>query len=421
MASALPLALGHGFMTEPASRNKVANIAMKEFCPHCLQSGGPPTVSSRAGGLWPSKDAPESHGLCGDPVQGAAVETKWRSETYLVPTPVQKSYTGGEVAEFDVEVRAHHSGHFEFRICETGLDGKSLASRAAGQECLNTWLLERAPPLNTCTANDAEPDCQPLDTDHPERWYLPPSKGGTEKYKMRYVIPADLTCTQCTMQWYWSTGNTCLYDSGYITYFEKMEAAGWPAQQWCSFCSEGVGATCGGGQYAEEFWNCADIEVRPGGAGTLLPQTTTQMTESSVMSTTTQVASTAAPPPSTAAPQPEPSPAPEPSPQPEGCAALWGKCAGEGWTGPTCCESGNYCKYQDKWYSQCIPGSKPVLSEMTALRLRRHKAHSTLHSSSGAALLELSSQVSRGEMLDDDFGVEPEPQLSTARIAEEEL
>lgn len=35
------------------------------------------------------------------------------------------------------------------------------------------------------------------------------------------------------------------------------------------------------------------------------------------------------------------------------CAAKWGQCGGQGWTGPTCCQSGSTCKASGTWYSQC--------------------------------------------------------------------
>ncbi|EGX43933.1 hypothetical protein AOL_s00210g380 [Orbilia oligospora ATCC 24927] len=36
--------------------------------------------------------------------------------------------------------------------------------------------------------------------------------------------------------------------------------------------------------------------------------------------------------------------------------SVWGQCGGNGWTGPTSCQSGNTCSYLNDWYSQCIPG-----------------------------------------------------------------
>ncbi|KAK4032078.1 endo-1,4-beta-xylanase B [Parachaetomium inaequale] len=36
------------------------------------------------------------------------------------------------------------------------------------------------------------------------------------------------------------------------------------------------------------------------------------------------------------------------------CSAKWGQCGGNGWTGPTCCQSGSTCNFQNNWYSQCL-------------------------------------------------------------------
>merc|ERR1719330_1007853 len=155
--------------------------------------------------------------------------------------------------------------------------------------CLDTWVLERAPPRHDCQPDDPDADCQILDPDQPHRWYLPPKGENTqgagsgwddrmasphpseaEVHKMRYKIPLGLNCTHCTLQWYWSTGNTCLYDGGYFSYFSKMAAARWSASSWCSACMSGSdcsGTCCGpdSGKYAEEFWNCADIRVLAAG------------------------------------------------------------------------------------------------------------------------------------------------------------
>ncbi|KAI8812461.1 glycosyl hydrolase family 62 protein [Cladochytrium replicatum] len=41
----------------------------------------------------------------------------------------------------------------------------------------------------------------------------------------------------------------------------------------------------------------------------------------------------------------------------QNCAALWGQCGGQGWTGPTTCCSGSVCTYGNPYYSQCLQGS----------------------------------------------------------------
>ena len=43
-----------------------------------------------------------------------------------------------------------------------------------GQDCLNEHVLERAEVNESCIPDDPNPDCQPIDPNHPGRWYLPP-------------------------------------------------------------------------------------------------------------------------------------------------------------------------------------------------------------------------------------------------------
>ncbi|KAK1749739.1 hypothetical protein QBC47DRAFT_365801 [Echria macrotheca] len=34
--------------------------------------------------------------------------------------------------------------------------------------------------------------------------------------------------------------------------------------------------------------------------------------------------------------------------------AIYGQCGGQGWNGPTSCQAGTECKYQNDYYSQCL-------------------------------------------------------------------
>lgn len=36
------------------------------------------------------------------------------------------------------------------------------------------------------------------------------------------------------------------------------------------------------------------------------------------------------------------------------CSPKYGQCGGQGWTGPTCCQSGSTCNSYGQYYSQCI-------------------------------------------------------------------
>ena len=37
-----------------------------------------------------------------------------------------------------------------------------------------------------------------------------------------------------------------------------------------------------------------------------------------------------------------------------GCSPQWAQCGGQGWSGPTCCQPGNSCVYQNQYHSQCL-------------------------------------------------------------------
>mmetsp|Transcript_22609 Transcript_22609/g.50929 ORF Transcript_22609/g.50929 Transcript_22609/m.50929 type:complete len:603 (+) Transcript_22609:44-1852(+) len=300
----------HSYLAFPASRNLLANLAGQETCPHCLQSGGPDNVKERGAGVWPTRLAPGSHGLCGDPVQGKSNPMRLADETYLRAGEVTMTYAPGQVAEFQIAVSTHHQGHYEFRICDEPLDGRSLTSAAEGQACLDQWLLERAAPLEDCEVNDARGDCQPLDPKHPERWYLPPPGSQTqvagrdfndsmaapsypssgEVHRMRFKIPEGLRCTKCTLQWYWSSGNSCYYDGDYFDYYRGIAALGWDAAAWqpqilasWANCENSCCKT--GGSFGEEFWNCADIAVLPSDGSS--PSTSSSSASASTTASTT--------------------------------------------------------------------------------------------------------------------------------------
>merc|ERR1712194_602862 len=124
-----------------------------------------------------------------------------------------------------VKITAHHMGFFEFRICDQPLDGSVVNPEA----CLNQRRLQRAAPASDCVVNDVRGDCQPVDTRHPERWYL---STGTGDKTMRYEIPADLRCSSCTLQWQWWTGNSCTPGGDTGCYWADFAAQGWDQGAW---------------------------------------------------------------------------------------------------------------------------------------------------------------------------------------------
>ena len=123
------VAQSHAYLADPPSRNLVRAQAGQEDCPHCLNSLGPDSVKALGNNVWPTHLAPEGHGLCGDPVQGHNPTPTLADEEYMVPTQATRTYTAGSVVEFRVVVSTHHTGHYDFRLCDSVLDVATLGSR----------------------------------------------------------------------------------------------------------------------------------------------------------------------------------------------------------------------------------------------------------------------------------------------------
>jgi len=111
------------------------------------------------------------------------------------------------------------------------------------------------------------------------------SAGG--RYRMTFWIPSDFTCSQCTLQFWYRTANSCTPDfEAYQCYFQNMENLGWDVQ---SFLGSGYyprwqatgwdGKECPTGTAketnvlvrknngGEQFKNCADVSVGSEGSG----------------------------------------------------------------------------------------------------------------------------------------------------------
>jgi hypothetical protein len=281
------------------------------------------------------------------------------------PTAVQRTYTAGSTVEFRVGVSTHHWGHYEFRLCDHKLD-KSMPSKQDGQNCLNDHVLHRAPRSAAC-GSETLGDCQYNNPNHPGRWYLPPpgssqekDERGNEVHIMKYVIPADLMCEECTLQWYYATGNTCAYDEDYLTFDPGFKywlhyKAAWTTKE------NAVCGPDGNGDFGEEFWNCADINVAvaPGSTEVQRPMPTPTSPQDNTPLASTPIS-----------PEPEPEPEPKPNTLPAagnpchqqqcGCPDAQGQFpdATVDWcTLETAAKSGNeWCHASAEQCSQCSGG-----------------------------------------------------------------
>jgi len=268
------LAQGHAYIYYPPMRGGAFGNPDNSYCPQCLGSVDLPMPT------------------CGN-------------DAFLnVASGPVTTFTAGQRVEFDIKVTAHHKGHFQFRLCDQTMSS-AVGDLADQEDCLNGHVLERVRPEeihSDCQPDDSRGDCQPFDGANPSYWYLPPKVNGsmTADYTFTYKLPDGVTCEKCTLQWWWSSANSCTpHPDAYQCYFQNMQALGWNAAAWCngacSFsgtcpASQGASVLCG-----EQFKNCADVQITASGSGG-----TSQTTEQG-----------------TAAPTPAPAPEPESEPETE--------------------------------------------------------------------------------------------------------
>ncbi|CAG2248251.1 unnamed protein product [Mytilus edulis] len=145
-------------------------------------------------------------GLCGDPWDGTRENEA--GGKYATGT-IAGNYSAGNTMEVKLEITASHKGFHEFRICPV-----NSPSVRATQSCFDAHILHQP---NGQTKFD-EP-------------------GAVGTYAVTLVLPRDVSCTQCVLQWIWNTGNSYGCDQN-------------------NKCCIGCGPQ-------EQFYGCADIAISP--------------------------------------------------------------------------------------------------------------------------------------------------------------
>ncbi|XP_076114434.1 uncharacterized protein LOC143082581 [Mytilus galloprovincialis] len=145
-------------------------------------------------------------GLCGDPWDGTRENEA--GGKYATGT-IAGNYSAGNTMEVKLEITASHKGFHEFRICPV-----NNPSVRATQSCFDAHILHQP---NGQTKFD-EP-------------------GAVGTYAVTLVLPRDVSCTQCVLQWIWNTGNSYGCDQN-------------------NKCCIGCGPQ-------EQFYGCADIAISP--------------------------------------------------------------------------------------------------------------------------------------------------------------
>ncbi|XP_067005045.2 uncharacterized protein [Anabrus simplex] len=118
-------------------------------------------------------------GQCGDNWQLPRPRPHENGGVYGTGT-IAKTYKAGEVVRVEAKITANHRGYFEFRLCP-------LKEKMETDECFDQYLLQQADGSGT-------------------KYYLPEFVPGY--YSTNLQLPKGLTCSQCVLQWTYTTGNT---------------------------------------------------------------------------------------------------------------------------------------------------------------------------------------------------------------------
>jgi len=267
---------------------------------------------------------------------------------------IRATYTAGEVIRVQHVITAHHFGHIVMRLYN-------------GSDWIN---LNRAePPADAdCVVNDGRGYCQPLDTRHPSRLYLPPGRNHAHDW----IIPGDVVCDECILQWHWFTGNSGIGGKDYCCYWNDLTALGWNHNNLHG--QYFTGCPCGSTNQVknvEQFVGCSDVRVLPGGP---TPEPTPAPTPEPTPAPPTPEPTPAPPTPQpTPAPTPEPTPAPptpQPTPAPAPKCCKWSNnCSGSCATG-YCSQSRGDCNGCGGTWCQ---GTSPALAATSSMaKLRSH-------------------------------------------------
>ena len=190
----------HGYLARPQARNVQHN---SDYCPQCLNAGGPWLVYANG--------HPGKYGVCGDPWN--APRNHEEGGKYATPPKIAATYAAGGQLDAKVVLTANHGGRWSLRLCTD-------PSKSKSQSCFDKVLLKRADGKGAYT----------------------PVPGETSVFNVKYSLPSGVTCKRCVLQWHYETGNSC-NPPGMPNPRPGLES--------CAVSTNG-----------EEFWNCADIEIK---------------------------------------------------------------------------------------------------------------------------------------------------------------
>jgi len=364
---------GHGFLSNPVARNlRGSGHPVTTDCPMCLGHN--------------NADANNIHGICGD---GPSGPQQWAQ-----PGPITSTYVEGSNVNFEMRITANHLGWIEMDLCDSPDITEECFARhrlervgcmGSAEECRATWV----PAASVNVAGYTTGNGAAYPTGAP---YFVYDGGNTfgANLRMQYKLPVGVTCTHCVVRWHYHSTNSCVNpNSGSEEFWNcadiaitassgegtkdttlsgaelealsatlvsraptgKVAGAMGCATFGRPFGNGGFASVAPEGKngYADAYgielaepgftFGCTNqpatgvqgcIHQRTGvsvalwGSGITAPTTTvdptTQASSSSSSTTSSDDAFTTA--------------------SDDKCAAVWGKCGGQGWDGPECCTAG---------------------------------------------------------------------------------
>lgn len=279
---------GHGYLTEPPPRGALYEAGLAPFKKPVDVSAPFDSMlhfpagdrrkddaglrsQRREGGTWTPFTPLSPHfkwrsGVCGD--LKSKTEAHRRGGDYFHNGMIVRNYVEGGSIDFEASLVGHHNGFFEFYICDVSKCGRDIS-----EHCFRIGAckqLERAW-VNECQVGKSK-RCAPIDRNYPGRWYVPcpvfAEKGGFDMMgkdgTMKYILPEGLVCDHCVIQWFYSAANECNAPGVVDFYTGPDSPAGWDDCKGQSGAVGGYGAwmpTCGGKDFSQEYFNCADVRI----------------------------------------------------------------------------------------------------------------------------------------------------------------
>lgn len=205
-------------------------------------------------------------GVCGDMKNGGRYEPHLKGGKFYFNGSIVKTVKSGGTLFPKFLVTDRHKGYVVLHLCN--VDKKFCSTGDISSKCFtrkNCIQLQRKA-VAACESGYST-KCGPIDRRFKGRWYLPcrtraPYDVYGKNNEIAFRIPKAFKCQHCVLHWARITSNRCHAD-GVLEYFDGPDAP----KTWNNCFPSGAkrfvahGKRCGGPNFAEEYYGCADIRV----------------------------------------------------------------------------------------------------------------------------------------------------------------